>query len=147
MGCTAAEAEELAQEAFLRAWLQLGAFDSRRGAFSTWLFTIARNLTLNERARAVSQRTEPELFVDERPCDAPLPQDRVAIEQQRTRLRAALMLLPATDRSVLALAYVEELALADIARIEGCSTGSVKVRLHRARRKLAGIMGDSDAQG
>lgn len=143
MGCTAAEAEELAQEAFLRAWLQLRTFDARRGAFSTWLFTIARNLALNELRRAGSRRSVPEHAAD-RPGEQPLPQEMVVLEQRRTRLRAALLQLPAEDRSVLALAYVEELAHADIARIEDCSVGAIKVRLHRARRRLAQILGSED---
>jgi RNA polymerase sigma-70 factor (ECF subfamily) len=144
MGCTAAEAEELAQEAFLRAWMQLNAFDARRGAYSTWLFTIARNLALNELGRTNRRRTVPAPPADEPACEASLPQDHAAHEQQLARLRAALLRLPALDRNVLALAYVQELALADIARMEGCSAGSVKVRLHRARRKLAQIMGNGD---
>jgi RNA polymerase sigma-70 factor (ECF subfamily) len=142
MGCDAAQAEELALEAFLRAWTGLCTFDARRGAFSTWLFTIARNLALNELACAAGRRGGAEAPPDERVCEAPLPQERIAIEQRRARLRAALMRLPAADRSVLALAYVEELAVADIARIERCSAGAVKVRLHRARKRLATIVGD-----
>jgi RNA polymerase sigma-70 factor, ECF subfamily len=144
MGCSAMEAEELAQEAFVRAWIELRSFDARRGAFSTWLFTIARNLALNELDRAARRRMSPVHPAQDRACEAPQPPDRVELEQRRSRLRAALLRLPAADRSVLALAYVEELAMADIARIEGCSTGSVKVRLHRARRKLAAIMGVDD---
>lgn len=144
MGCAGAEAEELAQEAFLRAWLQLGKFDARRGAFSTWLFTIARNLALNELGRAARRRPESGPLLDEPPSEVLLPQAHIALEQRRARLRAALMQLPAPDRSVLALAYVGELSHADIARIEGCSTGAVKVRLHRARGRLAELLGDDD---
>src|SRR5690606_31902097 len=59
MGVRAAEAEDLAQETFLRAWTQLGTFDARRGAFSTWLFTIARNLAVNELSRRQRIATEP----------------------------------------------------------------------------------------
>lgn len=143
MGCTGAQAEDLAQEAFLRAWVELRRFDASRGAFSTWLFTIARNLALNELGRAGCRLRVPEHVAD-RPGEEPLPQETAVLEQRRTRLRAALLQLPAADRSVLALAYVEELAHADIARIEDCSAGAVKVRLHRARRKLAQIMGEDE---
>jgi RNA polymerase sigma-70 factor (ECF subfamily) len=45
--------------------------------------------------------------------------------------------LPACERSAIALAYIEDMALAEVARIEGCSVGAVKTRLHRARRRLA----------
>jgi RNA polymerase sigma-70 factor (ECF subfamily) len=142
MGCGAAEAEELAQDTFLRAWSELPTFDARRGAFSTWLFTIARNLAINELGRARGGRAAAEPSTVERVCEAPQPQERIALDQRRAQLRAALMALPVVDRNVLALAYIEELAIADIARIEGCSAGSVKVRLHRARKKLSTILGE-----
>lgn len=143
MGFGAAEAEELAQETFLRAWTHLQAFDARRGAFSTWLFAIARNFALNELARAANRPLAQQL-PHEPACDVPLPADQLAVEQRRTRLRAALMQLPTADRSVLALAYMEDLAMADIARIEHCSTGAAKLRLHRARRRLAALLGEED---
>lgn len=142
MGVRAAEAEDLAQETFLRAWTQLGTFDARRGAFSTWLFTIARNLAVNELSRRQRIATEPPAA--ESVCEAALPPDALALEQRRVRLRAALTALPVADRSVLALAYVEELSVAEIARIERCSAGAAKVQLHRARKRLAELLGDAD---
>jgi RNA polymerase sigma-70 factor, ECF subfamily len=52
MGLPQALAEDIAQEAFLRAWRNLANFDTNRAQFSTWLFAIARNLALNELASA-----------------------------------------------------------------------------------------------
>jgi len=137
MGLTQAHAEDLAQETFLRAWRQIDRFDPRRAEFSTWLFTLARNLTLNELSRAANRREV--TMGDELPEVAdpqPQPLEAVLAEERKRHLRAALQQLPLADRSVLALAYVEALDMAAIARIEGCAVGAIKTRLHRARQRL-----------
>ena len=146
MGFGQAQAEDLAQETFLRAWQSLGQYNAQRGAFSTWLFTIARNLAVNERGRAASQH---EVWEGPVPADMPStelePDALLSRAQQRKVLQCALAQLPTADRCVLALAYISELDTASIARIEGCSAGAVKTRLHRARQRLFEILENSDA--
>jgi len=143
MGLPQARAEEIAQETFLRAWTRLADFDSRRGSFSTWLYTIAHRLALNEIGRSAT-RLELAMTADyEAACDAPAPADSLVAEQRRQQLRAALLQLPARDRAAVALAYIEDLALAEVARIEGCTVGAIKTRLHRARRRLAALLEDN----
>lgn len=145
MGFGQAQAEDLAQETFLRAWQSLGQYDAQRGEFSTWLFTIARNLALNHRQLAASRHevwegnTSNGMPID-MPSAEPEPADLLALAQQREQLRRALGQLPAADRCVLALAYISELDIASIARIEGCTAGAVKTRLHRARTRLSEIL-------
>jgi RNA polymerase sigma-70 factor (ECF subfamily) len=137
MGLTQAEAEDLAQEAFVRAWQHLDRYRPEQAAFSTWLFTIARRLALNALDGAGHRLTDrsgdppPNLA-----CEQPGPAQTLQVRQQRDAIRAALRRLPAADRSVLALAYVQDLSLADIARVEACSESAVKARLHRARQRL-----------
>lgn len=144
MGLAPARAEEIAQDTFLRAWTHLVDFDPRRAAFGTWLFTIARRLALNELARGAN-RQEVAMTPEHDPvCRAPQPPESLALGEKRERLRTALAELPADDRSVLALACIDELTLAEVARIEGCTTGAVKTRLHRARRRLAELLEDDD---
>jgi RNA polymerase sigma-70 factor (ECF subfamily) len=144
MGFAQAVAEELAQEAFLRAWRQLASYQPARGAFSTWLFTIARHLALDE-----LQRSPPPGALDlESTCanlasEAPQPDAAALVEQARRQLRAALCALSPADRSVIALAYLKELDLASVAAIEGCTVGTVKVRLHRARARLRQLLENS----
>ena len=137
MGIRQALAEEIAQETFLRAWTHLGDFDSTRAGFSTWLFTIAHNLALNEIAR-LEQKNESigDDPLPDIPCDNHLPQDVLALAQQRQYLQNALREIPFRDRGVLALAYFKELDLAAIARIENCSVAAIKVRIHRAKQRL-----------
>lgn len=147
MGLDQARAEEIAQETFLRVWLNFSRHLAERGGLATWTFAIARNLALNELSRASSRREI--AFGDDTPevaCDRPLAFEFLAEEQQRRRLRQALLTLPPGDRSLLALIYVQELSHADIARIEGCSAGAVKTRAHRAKQRLRQIMEDQDGR-
>lgn len=146
MGMSRAVAAEIAQETFLRAWMHIGQYQIDRAEFSTWLFSIARNVVLNELTRAAGRKgttmgsaavtavsTHPGLI------------DQFAQEQSNERLRAALNRLPLADRTTLALAYVQELPLADIAALEGTTVAAVKTRVHRAKAKLREWLGTSDA--
>lgn len=141
LGLSQGPAEELAQETFLRAWRSLAQYNPDLGAFSTWLFTIARNLAWNELSHAANKQ---EIAAEDDPpelvCDRPQPPEALALAQRRQLLHAALRQLPLTERCVVALAYVGDFELAEIARIEGCTVGAVKTRLHRARRKLYNLL-------
>jgi len=141
MGLTQTAAEEVAQESFLRAWRNIDTYQPERANFSTWLFTIARNLALNELSRQATtdQWTTDDGLLDIA-CSRAQPLDVLLESGSRRRLRKALLSLSLTDRRALALAYVEELDLASVARIEGCTTGAIKVRLHRARQRLKQIL-------
>lgn len=137
MGLRQSEAEELAQEAFVRAWQNLGSYQRDKAAFSTWLFTIARRLALNELDRSERRWLVPaDDHTPEAACDGPGPAQALQARQQGQALQAALRQVPAADRCVLALAYLNDLSLADVARIEGCSEAAAKARLHRARGQL-----------
>ncbi|WP_322628883.1 RNA polymerase sigma factor [Halothiobacillus sp.] len=142
MGFSQAQAEDLAQETFLRAWQKLGDYDPQRAAFSTWLFTLARNRALNELNRpAVRHEILMGDDLPDHPSTQPVPLNQWLIHEQNQLLQAALRQLPLADRSVLALAYIEDLDLSAIGRIEGVSTGAIKTRLHRARQKLRELLG------
>lgn len=141
MGLHQSIAEEIAQETFLRAWSRLGDYDPARAEFSTWLFTIARNLALHELSRAaVKHEVATAETLPEIPCDGVEPAHALHRRQLRRRVHAALLDLPLTDRSALALAYFQELDLASIARIEDCTVGAIKLRLHRAKQRLRQLL-------
>ena len=142
MGQSQAAAEDLAQETFLRAWTSLGSYDPARAAFSTWLFTIARNLLLNNVAKKRELPTDEAL--PEAACEGQQPPEALQQAQRKQRVQAALRLLPMQERSALALVYFQELDLAAIARIEGCSVGAVKTRLTRARQRLRQLLENDD---
>jgi len=138
-------AEDIAQETFLRAWKNLADYQPRRAEFSTWLFTIARNLALHELARTGHRREAgSDDDLPEQACQRPQPPEALAGAQQRERLQRALRQLALPDRSALALAYIHDLALSEVARIEGCSLAAIKTRLHRAKEKLRLILEKND---
>jgi len=142
MGLSPARVEDLAQDTFVKAWLHLDEYRPERAQFSTWLFTVARRLALNELSRASSQRETP--MGDDTPepaCAGAGPPMVLARQRRQRQLQAALRLLPTEDRSVLALAYVHELDLTEIARIEGVRPGTVRTRLYRARQRLRDALG------
>lgn len=141
MGFTQARGEEIAQEAFLNAWKNHDRYDPARAEFSTWLFSIARHLALHELERESTQR---EVQVGEEmpdiPCERPQPPEALIAQQTNRALQNALRQLPLDDRSVLALSYFEELSHEQIAKIEACTVGAVKVRVHRAKQKLRQLL-------
>jgi RNA polymerase sigma-70 factor (ECF subfamily) len=146
MGLSSGETEELVQETFLRVFRHLRKFEPERARFSTWLFTIARRLALN----LLSRQRYAQNLTNDNLSEANLtgPQDRYDQVQVRQRIDAALGQLPLKYRSPLALAYLEELSIAEIASIEGCAEGTVKSRIHRAKQQLktllADLLGDTD---
>ena len=137
MGLAPAEAAEIAQETFVRAWRNLEQYDPARAEFSTWLFSIARNIALNELTKASRKREAAMGTAAARAASDQSPAvDQVAREQSSERLRRALNELPLIDRTVLALIYVQELQIADVAALERTTVGAMKTRLHRARAQL-----------
>ena len=134
---SAADAEEAAQEAFVRAWLALKRF--RQGAeFRPWLLAIvaneARNRVRNRRRReGLAERAARELS-----WQAPLEQPVGAGDD---RLREALAALPERDRSVLACRFVLDLGEQETAAVLGVARGTVKSRTARALERLRGSLG------
>lgn len=131
-----ADAEDLTQDVFLAAFRARATYDPRRGALSTWLLTIARNLCLNAARRPVS--TWPGAL--EIPARDVAP-DAAAIRNEIwAALDAALETLPRDQRAAFVLAEIQGLPLAEIARIEGVELGTVKSRVGRARERLRHIL-------
>jgi RNA polymerase sigma-70 factor (ECF subfamily) len=124
--------EDLAQEVFLTAYEKLGTFDPDRSRFSTWLFTIARNKSVNAaRKKRPIYLAEP----PERPAQG-TPQDAVAREEFLAALDQALLALPLEQRTAFVLAELEHLSYEQVAQIEGIRLGTVKSRVSRARARL-----------
>jgi RNA polymerase sigma-70 factor (ECF subfamily) len=138
------DAEDIAQETFLRAFAALHRFQPR-AKFSTWLLTIARNLTLNllrnrrKRGQSVSSTgrfDEERQTVDLLPADEPGP-GQVLLGKERVEwVHRALQELSDTHRNIILFRDFEGMAYEDIAKIMGCRKGTVKSRLFRAREQL-----------
>lgn len=128
-----AAAEDVAQEAMLRAWRQADRFDPRRGAAMAWGYRIAVNLAIDRRraaARAPAALTE--ALAD----TAPDAEAALALRQRVTALLAAFAALPARQRAALALAYGHDATGAAAARALRITPRALEGLLHRARRAL-----------
>jgi RNA polymerase sigma-70 factor (ECF subfamily) len=133
---SAADAEEAAQDAFVKAHAALPRF--RRGApFRPWLLTIVANEARN-RARAAGRRERLALRAREPPEAALL------VAERRDELLAALGRLSEADRQIIACRYFLELSEAETAAALGCMRGTVKSRLSRALNRLRTVMEASD---
>jgi RNA polymerase sigma-70 factor (ECF subfamily) len=141
------QAEELAQETFIKAYTGLLAF---RGECSvaTWLFRIARNLYLNSLRRPSPARIDTdELLAIPDSGSYGDPEQQIAAGERRDRIGMALAQLPEQQRSVLLLRDAEGLAYIEIADVLGISLAAVKVSLFRARNAFRQAYRALDDQG
>jgi RNA polymerase sigma-70 factor (ECF subfamily) len=124
--------EDIAQEVFMTAYRKLASFDRARSSFSTWLFTIARNKSLNE-----LKKKKP-LPISEPPekSNPNNPSDDMTKKEFYDRLDKTLQALPSRQMRAFILAEFEKLPYAEIAQIEGTRIGTIKSRINRAKQKL-----------
>jgi RNA polymerase sigma-70 factor (ECF subfamily) len=137
-----AEAEDVAQEAFVRAYGALDRFDGRSEPF-TWLYRIAVNLSLNAIRSRKTRR--PGATMDDPRIEAALVERRPGLAdpaRQATDRELALALCDGVDalsdtlRTTLVLVAVDGLSHAEVSQVLGCPEGTVAWRVHEARRKL-----------
>jgi len=139
------EAEDLAQNVFVQVWKAAPRYEPT-AKFSTWLFTIARNLCLNEIRRRTRHPAESFDQTRDDADDQPLyrvEDKRVAPATEELlrgelveKVDAALAGLPENQRTALLLCRQEELSYEEIATVLGCSLSATKSLIHRARETL-----------
>ncbi len=136
-----AAAEEIVQETFWRVWRSADTFQAQRGAFSGWLFGIARNLSIDFFRRRKA-RPQPALHdTEERRIDRMPDPDRDVAEAawitiKRRQVRAALDTLPPAQRSVIEMAYFQGMTRQEIAAATGEPLGTIHTRARLALQKL-----------
>lgn len=128
------DAEDLAQEALIRAYCKLDRYRPT-WTFTTWVLTIARRLSMNRRRR---RRPTVDMAAVERAIDGrPEPFDVVAADEQRDRFwRWAAASLTEQQLVAVWLFYVERLSVKEVARVVNCSRVAVRALLFRARKRL-----------
>ena len=137
------EAEDIAQEAFVRAYINLHSYDQKR-KFSTWLYRIGTNLCIDR-----IRKKKPDYYLDAEvagtdgldmysqiAADEKLPEDVVTQMELQDRIQYEISRLPDKYRSVIVLKYIEELSLQEISEILDMPLGTVKTRIHRGREAL-----------
>lgn len=137
------EAEDVAQEAFIRAYVNIHSYDDSR-KFSTWLYRIATNLSIDR-----LRKRKPDYFLDaeikgtdgldmysQLATDARLPEEEVQGMELEKMIYQEIANLPPIYRSIITLRYLEEFPLKEISEIMDLPLGTVKTRIHRGREAL-----------
>ncbi|MCB9852952.1 MAG: sigma-70 family RNA polymerase sigma factor [Phycisphaerales bacterium] len=145
----ASDAEDLAQEAFVRAYHSLASFDGR-ARFYTWLFRIAVNVSISERRRAArrplrlatdlagsdgTDNSAAGMLQQDEDC-GPRAEDHAMRKEQTEIVLAALAELDEEQRCIVTLRDMQSLGYDEIAEVMDIPIGTVKSRLHRARLAL-----------
>ena len=137
------EAEDLAQETFLRAYRNISKYNNEF-KFSTWIFRIATNLCIDR-----LRKKKPDYYLDaevpgtdgatmysQLSIEEPLPEEVVTENERWNELQEEIMKLPEKYRTAIVLKYVEDLSLEEISHIMDIPVPTVKTRIHRGREAL-----------
>ena len=137
------EAEDIAQEAFLRVYINIHSFDINK-KFSTWLYRIATNLSIDR-----IRKKKPDYYLDAEVAgtdgltlysqvssDIAMPEKEVEAMELQEIIQKEILKLPDKYRSVIVLRYIEDLSLQEISEVLDIPVGTVKTRIHRGREAL-----------
>ncbi len=134
------EAEDAAQETFLKAFRHLHRYDPGR-RFSTWILSIASHHCIDRlRTRRVNLVSLDAPDVHQHRGRTSHPEEAVLRQEQAERVQAMLQRLPVDYRAVLVLHYWYDMSYREIADVLGTTEGAVKTRAHRARRELGKML-------
>jgi RNA polymerase sigma-70 factor (ECF subfamily) len=133
-----AEAEDVAQETFIRAWKAARTWRPGRARFDTWLHRVAMNLCYDRLRRRGRIQGDP----PDRPDEGPGPDRDLHARDVGRRVDAALAALPLRQREAIVLAHYQELPAVEAAAIMGVSIEALESLLSRARRSLRVALAD-----
>ncbi|MBM3829265.1 MAG: sigma-70 family RNA polymerase sigma factor [Verrucomicrobia bacterium] len=147
------DADDLAQEVFVKAWQALKSFKGD-SSFFTWLYRIAINRTLNHLKQRNYRNSRHAMSLNDLDVDAErhpdlvalvsdkTPRRDLALEELKEKLNAAMQRLSENHRTVVSLHDIQGLPHDEIAIILGCNVATVRTRLFYARQQLQGILSD-----
>jgi RNA polymerase sigma-70 factor (ECF subfamily) len=131
--------EEVTQDVFMSVWRRGASYTSKKGKFTTWLFSIAHNRTIDElrkRRRDRSRENDDiEDHLDIKSGDIS-PADAAVAQSEYAKIRAAMKNLPEEQKLVVELSYFKGLTQTEIATKTGQPLGTVKTRMRLALKKL-----------
>ena len=137
--------EDLAADVFVAAAVNLDRYDPARGEFAAWLFTIARNLTMNYRLRASNRREESCEELPEQPAAELNARDDSLRAPENIRTERILARLSVEERRFLELRYVLGMGNEEIGRVVGLTAAAVSQRYHRLLAKCRKLDASYDA--
>ena len=140
------DAQDIMQEVFLRVWDKIRQFQFK-SRFSTWLYRIVKNLSINEKNRQRRRQTSPMEMDDSQawvPIDTMTPEKEALLVEKQELMKVALAQLKKDYRTILVLREMETLSYEELSEVLGCSLGRVKSRLHEARMELRNILKQLD---
>jgi len=143
--CNREDAEEIAQDSFLKAYRALGSF-KRKSSFSTWLYRIVYNTAVS----FVRVNKKEILSLEDFPADAidflgtGISEEEADIEYRRSLINFALQKISEEERGLITLYYYNELDTEELSAVTGISRSNIKVKLFRARQKMLQIFENSE---
>ena len=152
------DAQDLTQDVFIKIYRTLGSYDVEKGAFTTWLTTLTRNLLVDHFRRTRQDRLtdsmdaglreeEDSLSLSDRLEDqAPNPDDRLASKETQKTVQQALARLSPDLREAVILRDLQDLDYKEIAQILRVPEGTVKSRINRGRMELARLLSRNKKQ-
>jgi RNA polymerase sigma-70 factor (ECF subfamily) len=137
------QAEDIAQESFVRTFTRLERYDERY-SFSAWIFKIATNLCIDHlrRAKRIAYSLDQDIqdqdgaYRREMRASGPDPTEQAEAHEQLRLLNDAVAELPEHYRAILLLRHQEDLSYDEIAEVLDLPIGTVKIRIHRARERV-----------
>jgi len=135
------EAEEVAQDIFIKVFYSIHRFNGD-SKFSTWLYRVSYNTCLDRikklkrglRTESINEFTELQMLQMESALD------QIEQNERKTLITESLALLPGEESFIMVLYYLEELSLEEISQIVNLNTNHLKIKLYRARKKMATIL-------
>jgi len=149
---SATDAEDLAQEVFLKVYRTLGSYDPDKAQFTTWLTTVTRNLLVDHFRRTKQDRATDSIdeageAEDEGPRlseriedKGPTPEERVSVQQTQRRVHEGLQELSPELREAVILRDLQDMDYKEIAAALKVPEGTVKSRINRGRAELARVL-------
>ena len=135
----AVSAEEVTQDVFMSVWRRGATYTSKKGKFTTWLFSIAHNRTIDELRKRRRDRSRTNDDIDDHlnlESGDISPADATVAQSEYAKVRAAMQTLPQEQMNVVELSYFKGLTQTEIATKTGQPLGTVKTRMRLALKKL-----------
>ncbi len=132
-------AEEVTQDVFMSVWRRGATYVSKKGKFTTWLFSIAHNRTIDELRKRRRDRSRTNDDIDDHlnlESSDVSPADATVAQSEYAKIRAAMEKLPDEQKNVVELSYFKGLTQTEIADKTGQPLGTVKTRMRLALKKL-----------